>query len=131
MIFTQEFMETAKQISCSEGQILFRKGDATHHFYTLIRDEFRLTIGANEQHVYTVCRPGDIFGWSSLVGRGTYSASAICVKPSKVLRFDRDTLADLLGKHPDNGFHFFEKLAEMPGKRLLESYRLCAYHEQF
>jgi len=128
-IFIREFMETAKHMSCGEGQLLFRKGDATHHFYTLIQGEFRLTIGTNEQHVYTVCHPGDIFGWSSLVGGSTYSATAVCIKPSEILRFDRDTLVDLLIKNPDNGLLFFKKLAEMIGKRLLESYRIIQGEE--
>ena len=129
MIFMREFMETAKQISCDEGQVLFRKGDATHHFYTLIQGEFRLTIGSNEQHIYTVRHPGDIFGWSSLVGGSSYSATAVCCKPSEILRFDRDTLVDLLDEHPESGFLFFKKLSEMLGKRLLESYRIIQGEE--
>jgi len=129
MIFMREFMETAEHMHCGEGQRLFRKGDATHHFYTLIQGEIRLTIGVNEQHVYTVRHPGDIFGWSSLVGGSTYSAAAVCIKPSEILSFDHDILMDLLGRHPDSGFLFFKKLAEMLGKRLLESYRIIQGEE--
>jgi CRP-like cAMP-binding protein len=123
-IFMGEFMKTARHMSCGESEILFRKGEATHHFYTLIQGEFRLSIGANEQHVYTVCLPGDIFGWSSLVGGNTYSATAVCTKFSEILRFDRDQLIDLLDRYPASGFLFFKKLAEMLGNRLLESYRI-------
>lgn len=129
MIFMHEFMETAKHMRCNEGDILFRAGEATHHFYTLIQGEIRLTIGANDQHVYTVRHPGDIFGWSSLVGGDTYSASAVCVKPAEFLRFDHDTLFALLEKHPESGLLFFRKLAEMLGKRLLESYRIIRGEE--
>jgi CRP-like cAMP-binding protein len=129
MIFMHEFMETAKRMSCDEGQVLFRKGVATHHFYTLIQGELRLTIGVNEQHIYTVRHPGDIFGWSSLVGGSSYSATAVCTKPSEILRFDRDKLVDLLNRHPDSGFLFFKKLSEMLGKRLLESYRIIQGEE--
>lgn len=129
MIFMREFMETAKQMSCHEGQVLFRKGAATHHFYTLIQGELRLTIGVDEQHIYTVRHSGDIFGWSSLVGGSTYSATAVCTKPSEILRFDRDKLVELLDRHPDSGLLFFKKLAEMLGKRLLESYRIIQGEE--
>ena len=62
MIFMRDFMAIAKHMSCDDGQLLFKKGDATPHFYTLIQGEFRLTIGVKEQHVYTVRNPGDIFG---------------------------------------------------------------------
>jgi CRP/FNR family transcriptional regulator, cyclic AMP receptor protein len=124
MLFMKEFMETAQKISCGEGQLLFRKGDGTHHFYTLIQGELRITIGVGEQHVYTVRHAGDIFGWSSLVGGKIYSATAVCTKPSEILRFDRDKLLELLDRHPDSGFIFFKKLSEMLGKRLLEAYRI-------
>ncbi len=124
MLFMREFMETAEKTSCNAGQLLFRKGDATHHFYTLIQGELRLTIGVGEQYVYTVRHAGDIFGWSSLVGGGIYSATAVCTKPSEILRFDRDKLLDLLDRHPDSGFLFYKKLSEVLGNRLLEAYRI-------
>lgn len=129
MIFMHEFMETAQKTICDEGQVLFRKGAATHYFYTLIQGELRLTIGTSDQHIYTVRLPGDIFGWSSLVGGSTYSATAVCTKSSEILRFDRDKLVDLLNRHPDSGFLFFKKLSEMLGKRLLESYRIIQGEE--
>ena len=121
-IFIREIMKTATHMSCNKDHILFKKGEPTHHFYTLIQGEFLLTLETDKQHVYTVCHSGDIFGWSSLVGRSTYSATAISTKCSDVFRFDRDVLTNLLEKYPDNGFLFFKKLAELLGKRLLESY---------
>jgi len=75
MIFMREFMETAEKMSCGEGRLLFRKGDATHYFFTLIQGELRLAIGGDKQHVYTVRHAGDIFGWSSLVGGNARSTS--------------------------------------------------------
>ncbi len=129
MMFMREFMETANRISCRKGQFLFRKGDAPHHLFTLIQGEIRITIGDNDQHVYTVCHSGDIFGWSSLVGGSTYSATAVCTRPSDVLKFDRDALMTLLVQHPDSGVLFFKHLAEMLGKRLLESYRILQGEE--
>ncbi len=121
-IFIRNFMETAEKMSCSEGVFLFKEGDVTHHFYTLVQGEFQLLIGPNKHHVYTVCHPGDIFGWSSLVGRDFYSATAIATRLSEIFRFDRDTLFGLLGRYPRVEVIFFKKLAEMLGNRLLESY---------
>lgn len=129
IIFIREFMETAQHISCKEGQQLFKTGEATHHFYTLIQGELRLTIGTTHQHVYTVCRPGEMFGWSSLVAGSTYSATAVCTKFSEILKFDRDLLDDLLSRFPVSGFLFYKKLAKMLGNRLLESYRIIQGRE--
>jgi CRP-like cAMP-binding protein len=130
MIFMREFMETAERIYCEKGRPLFKTGDPTHHFFTLIQGEFRLTIGAGEQHVYTVRNTGDVFGWSSLVGGNTYTATAVSTRASEVLRFDRDSLIALLARHPESGFLFFKKLSEMLGKRLLEAYRIIQGEER-
>ncbi|MGW8192839.1 MAG: cyclic nucleotide-binding domain-containing protein [Desulforhopalus sp.] len=127
-MFLREFMRTADHMCCDCGYILFRQGESTRHFYTLIQGEFSLSIGNNVQNVYTVCHPGDIFGWSSLVGRDTYSATAVCTKPSEILRFDHSNLVALLAGHPACGMMFFKKLAESLGGRLLESYRII--HEK-
>ncbi len=123
-IFIREFMETARHISCKDGQLLFKEGSATHYFYALIQGELRLTIGTNKQHVHTVCLPGEIFGWSSLVGGSIYSATAICTMFSEILRFDRELLDDLLNRSPVSGFLFYKQLAKMLGNRLLGSYRI-------
>ena len=124
IIFIREFMELAQQITCRKGQILFRKGDASHHFYTLIQGELQITLGMNLGHVFTVNLPGDLFGWSSLISGSTYSATAVCTKFSEILRFDSDLLNDLLSRFPASGLLFYKQLAKMLGNRLLESYRI-------
>jgi CRP-like cAMP-binding protein len=121
-IFIREFMKSAYHMFCNADLVLFREGEATHHFYTLIEGGFLLTIKNNKQQVYTVCHSGDVFGWSSLVGRTQYSATALSTMPSEILRFDNEVLINLLDRHPDSGLLFFKKLAETLGKRLLESY---------
>ncbi len=128
-VFIRDFMDTARHISCTEGQLLFKAGEATHYFYTLIHGELRLIMGAYKQHVYTVCLPGEIFGWSSLVSGGTYSATAVCTQFSEILRFDRDLLDNLLNRFPVNGMFFYKTLAKMLGNRLLESYRIIQEKE--
>jgi CRP-like cAMP-binding protein len=120
--FIRSFMETATHTSCRKGEFIFKEGDTAHHFFTLIQGQIRLTIGTNLQNVYNVRQPGDIFGWSSLVGGNFYSATAVCVKQTDVFRFNRDKLFALLDRFPDSKGMFFKKLAEMLGKRLLESY---------
>jgi CRP-like cAMP-binding protein len=72
--------------------------------------------------VHTVSRPGEAFGWSSLVGRDIYSASAECVQPTKLLKIDREDFQEILEKDPINGLSFFRRLAGALGERLIISY---------
>ena len=72
--------------------------------------------------MYTSDEAGEIFGWSSLAGGDAYTATAVCAKPTHLLKFDRDALHRLLETHLESGFLFYRRLSEMLGKRLLETY---------
>jgi CRP-like cAMP-binding protein len=75
-----------------------------------------------EGEVHVVDRSGEAFGWSSLVGRDVYSASAECVLPSKLLKIDREKFEKILEKNPVDGMIFFKRLAMILGDRLINSY---------
>jgi CRP-like cAMP-binding protein len=73
--------------------------------------------------VYNVKQNGEAFGWSSLIGRDRYSASAECTAPTKLLKTDSEKLTVALEKDPANGLVFFKQLAATLGNRLLETYK--------
>jgi hypothetical protein len=73
--------------------------------------------------VFVVSRPGEAFGWSSLIGRNLYSASAECKVPTRLLKMEKEKFLEILEKDPANGFIFFKRLAATLGNRLLQSYR--------
>ena len=72
--------------------------------------------------VYKARSPGEVIGWSSLVGRDVFSASANCRESAKLLKFDRDSFLEILQKNSANEALLFKRLAEMLGNRLLELY---------
>ena len=77
--FTNELYAVTTTESFSQGDFLFRQGDYAKYFYVLLEGRIRLSMGKNGKVVYIVSRPGEAFGWSSLVGCELYSASAECV----------------------------------------------------
>ena len=112
---------TVKQ-ALEDGEVLFREGDEARHFYILLKGRVRLGTRDTGQVVHTVSRPGEAFGWSSLVGRDVYSASAECAEATKLLKIDRDDFQEILKKDPINGLSFFRRLAGALGERLISSY---------
>jgi CRP-like cAMP-binding protein len=82
----------------------------------------KLSLGETGPVVYMVRQPGEIIGWSGLIGRDRYSASGECMEATNLLKFDRDVLLDILKKYPRNEALLFRRLAEMLGNRLLDLY---------
>jgi CRP-like cAMP-binding protein len=94
------------------------------YFYVLIIGFVEITLGEAGHTVYTVDRPGEVFGWSSLVGRERYSASAQCKGATTGLRIDVGKLNQALEKDPYAGMMFFKRLARTLGNRLIQTYSL-------
>ena len=120
--FATEAMEISEKMSLNKGNILFGVGDTAGYFYVLLKGQVRLSLGRNGPMVYRVRHPGEMIGWSCLVGRETYSASAECSESTELLKFDRESFLKILNKSPANEARLYRRLAEMLGNRLLELY---------
>lgn len=120
--FIKDLMDIATRSTFTEGENIFRSGDAAEYFYILIQGCVRLHLGQSGRHVYTGCKVGEIFGWSSLIGRPDYTATAECLEPSALLRIDRQRFQRMLEADPTSGLTFFKQLAATLGNRLLQLY---------
>jgi len=120
--FATEAMDISEKLSLNEGSILFNVGDSAGHFYVLLKGQVQLSLGQDRPVVYNARHPGEIIGWSGLIGRDAYSATAKCAESTNLLRFDRKSFLTILTKNPANEALLFRRLAEMLGNRLLELY---------
>lgn len=123
---TQEFVNDIKAImfeeSHPEGVFLFKEGDPANNFYILQEGGVKLTIGHEGHIVQIASNAGEAFGWSSLVGRESYTASAECTVPTRLMKVEKEKLKRVLEDYPANGMIFFKGLARILGQRLLNSY---------
>jgi len=120
--FTMEVLDIAEKLSQKEGDLLFHEGDQANHFYVLLKGRVKLSLGDTGPVVYLARQPGEIIGWSGLIGRGVYSAAGECMEATNLLKFNRDHFLETLEKYPRNEALLFKRLAEMLGNRLLELY---------
>jgi CRP-like cAMP-binding protein len=123
MDFVKKIMDISRMVSHEKGDILFHENDESRHFYILLNGHVKLSVGGGGQVVYDVGQNGEAFGWSSLIGRDVYSASAECVEPTKLLVTDRQELGKVLEEDPPNGLIFVTQLAATLGNRLIETYK--------
>ncbi len=120
--FTMEVLDIAEKLARKEKDVLFEEGEPAGNFYVLLKGRVKLSLGDSGPVVYMVRQPGEIIGWSGLIGRDTYSASGECTEATNLLKFDRDVFLKILSKYPKNEALLFRRLAEMLGNRLLELY---------
>jgi len=122
----RDFVKTLTEMSVKEeheqGDTLFRRGDPANQAFLLLIGRVHLKVGETGHVIHIVSRPCETFGWSSLVDRDEYSATAECVEQTALRRLHRADLHKLLKKDPTNGLIFFQRLAGMLGERLMESY---------
>ena len=123
-LFTKDFMAISAKIHFEKGTVIFREGDKADYFYTLVEGRVGLTIGEPAKDIYIFDKTGEAFGWSSLVDRNYYSASAECLEPSELLQFEKNDLNEFLLKNVDGAFIFYKRLAGMLGNRLIQCYKL-------
>ena len=121
--FLKEVMHITMKESHKEGDFLFREGDPAVYSYVLLKGRVEVTIGEEGHLVFVISRPGEAFGWSSLIDREVYSASAECREPTRLLKMGKEGFQKILEKDPSNGFIFFKRLAGMLGNRLVQSYK--------
>ena len=120
--FALDAMAIADKMTKSEGKILFNKGDRADHFYVLTKGRIRLTIGPDGPEVYVARQKGEIIGWSCLIARADYSASAQCLQTTDLVRFNRRKFLRILKMYPANELLLFRRIAHTLGNRLLELY---------
>ncbi len=126
MDFVKKFMDTSEMVSHDKGEVLFRENDPALFFYTLLNGRVKLSICEGGHMVHDTRQNGEAFGWSSLIGRDVYSASAECIEPTELLKTDSKKLTKLMEDDPANGIIFFKHLAATLGNRLLESYKMIS-----
>ena len=127
--FIDEIAKIMVEESCNKGSFLFREGEPADNFYVLEEGGVRLTIGEEGHITYTINTSGDSFGWSSLVDRDVYTASAECNEPTKVIKIEKEKLRRIFDKHQFSGLMFYKRLARIIGERLINNYNtlLSAY----
>ena len=120
--FTLDAMKMAEKLNNNKGDVLFHAGDPASHFYVLVKGSVRLSLGQTGPQIYLAKEPGEIIGWSCLIGLDSYSASAECVEPANLIKFDRESFLSVLKKYPANEALLYKRVAETLGNRLLELY---------
>jgi len=124
----QEISKIMKEESHEKNTVLYTTSSPAQHFFILIQGRVRLTMETAAKIDYTLTREGEIFGWSSMVGRSTYTAGGECVVPTRLVRIDKDELEKVFQRYPSDGMTFYKGLSAAIARRLMENYSSFLSH---
>ena len=124
--FVRHLKMHASQVSIRKGGVLFKQGGAASHFFTLIKGGVAICIGRHGNVIYKVSHENEGFGWSSLTAYDAYTASAVCIADTVVLKYEADKLKALLVGKSTATLRFYQNLSRTLDKRLQQSYGLLA-----
>jgi len=120
--FVKQIMDESEKNTFEEGETLFEEGETAESFYILLKGRIKLSIGEGGPAVYIAKDPGQVIGWSTLLGRETYSATAKPVDPATVLKIGKSSFLEKLQKVPASEAMLYKRVAAMLGDRLVAVY---------
>lgn len=120
----EEIANIASEESYAKDTVLFERGEQADCLYVLEQGTVNLVIkSGGSTIVYNLTEPGEVFGWSSLVEPGVYTASGACAENTKVVKLQKKKLDKLFDLHPDVGLKVLRRLGGVFSKRLSNVYQ--------
>jgi len=106
----------------TDGTVLFKERENANHLYILEKGIVDLLID-KDTFIYSLTEQSEVFGWSSLVESGKYTATAVCMTDSKALKIPTEILQRIFDENPEIGNVVFRRLAGIFNKRLTKTYK--------
>jgi CRP-like cAMP-binding protein len=99
--------------SCNDGTMIFQQGDEAVFLYLILEGVALLQYKPYDSELITLThlKAGDALGWSAVIGRPTYSSSAVSVGELKALRIRGADLRALCHEHRTTGMTIMNRLA--------------------
>lgn len=100
--------------------IVFSQGDPADRLYILLSGKVAIKFKPPDGEVLTVSEveSGGVFGWSSTLGRESYTSSAFCLEDCETISISGQDLRIMCEEHPETGVIILERLAEVIAQRL-------------
>lgn len=120
--FLTRIANAAEEQNYKANSVIFKKGEQASYFYVLAEGDIHGEIGPAEETL-ALTQPGDVFGWSALVAPYVYTATAKCVRDTRVIKISRDVIEAVIQEHPAEGLAVLKNLAAIISGRLRYAYQ--------
>ena len=102
------------------GTVLFREGDHLPHVFVIVAGTVALEINGTDHRPrrFQTVGPGELLGWSPLLGSGPMTATARALTDVRVVVLDAKAVLDLCDRDPKFGSQFMRRTAAAIAARL-------------
>ncbi len=106
-------------ITVPPGTVIFKQGDSATHLYIVQRGAVTIQYKPYDGPIITLShlQPGEIFGWSAVLGGQGYTSDALSLGEVEALALRGSELVHLCADHPMAGSAILERLAEAVSPR--------------
>jgi CRP-like cAMP-binding protein len=105
---------------CPAGTILFREADDSSSIFVLLSGEVSLEVTRRDRGSATIyaASPGELLGWSPVLGRHAMTATARVTTPCRLAVLEVGRVNELIQEDPQFGVAFLRQLALIVSDRV-------------
>jgi len=110
----------ARPVTFEAQRTVFERDEEAGPVYMVIRGRIRqgFEVMPGTMAWFQTSEPGDLVGFDALISPRVHSMKAVASEKTELVAFDSDALLGYLESHPDFGFIFMERLAQVLQQRL-------------
>ena len=121
----EKIAEYCHERTLEKGALCFSQGNRATEFHLCRSGKIDIVVRIHEPWgtevtVHTV-KPGEVFGWSALVGPYLFTASAKCVGKVEEIYIKGADMLELFDKDPTAGYVIMRNVSAIMSSRLTES----------
>lgn len=127
--FTDEELAEVAELCCEQrcqhGAKLFGEGDPAEKLYLVLEGKISLEkmvelgrSGSSRQATVSIRGPGHAVGWSTLVEPRTYTLSAVCIEPCKLLAIEGPDIHRFEAQNPEAGLKLMHAIGALVRGRM-------------
>ena len=113
----------ARMVRPAAGTRLFREGDLEDEIFIVSSGHVRLSMNVpgRGEVAFLTAGPGDLVGWSGLIGEGRMTATAVSVNDCVLIALSGSRLKDMCTCEPELGCMLMKRVAQVLSGRLLST----------
>jgi CRP-like cAMP-binding protein len=108
------------RVTFEPNATVFERDDEARFVYTVVQGRVRqgFEVMPGSMAWFQTAEPGDLVGFDALIPPRVHNMKAVASEKTVMVAFDSASLLGYLESHPDFGFVFMERLAQMLLQRL-------------